>query len=154
MKVESSTTYLNMFQRTQASKTEADASFKHSLAQQTKEAAAPAPKAQPEKVETYDFTNMTPREIHDAMSKLMRNGQMDLDQSTPLLSLTSSLSPLSRVNYDGTAPYSDAPINVFAALQQNFDAEMSRNETANAGYIKKTMDALTQLQGTPVHNKA
>lgn len=154
MKVESGTNYLNTNQRTQISSNKVNAPFADFMTQEAKDAAAtPSTKAQSSKVDTYDFTSMTPREIHEAMSKLIRSGQMDIDQSTAMLGLTSSLSPLSRVNYDGTAPYSDAPINVFAALQKNFEAQMSRNEIVGAGYTKKAIDALTSLQGTPVQDQ-
>ncbi|MGY2362890.1 hypothetical protein ACW9IO_10100 [Pseudomonas azotoformans] len=155
MKVESGTHYLNINQRTQISSNKASVPFADFMAQEAKDTAASTSTNTPSsKVETYDFTSMTPREIHEAVGKLVRSGQIDGDQFTAMLSLTSSLSPLSRVNYDGTAPYSDTPINVFAALQNNYDASMSRNETVSAGYTKKAIDALTSLQGTPIGNQA
>ena len=155
MRVESGTNYLNTNQQTQISNNKASAPFSGFMVQETKDTAAtPSAKAESSKVDTYDFTSMTPIDIHEAMSKLIRSGQMDLDQSTAMLGLTSSLSPLSRVDYDGTAPYSAAPINVFAALQKNFDAQMSRSEIVAAGYTKKAIDALNSLQGTPVRDQA
>lgn len=155
MKVESATNYLNINQRTQVSSNKASVPFADFMAKETKESAAtPSTKTESSKTATYDFTNMTPREIQAARAQLVRSGQIDGDEFTAMLSLTSSLSPLSRVIYDGTAPYSDEPINVFAALQKNFAAEMSRNETVSAGYTKKAIDVLTRLQGTPIGNQA
>ena len=154
MKIESAASYQNIAQRTQLRSSAASDSFANFVAQDTKGASAAPEKIQSGKVETYDFTHMTASELHDAMGSLIRSGKMDLDQSSSLLGLTSSLSPLSKVSYDGTAPYSNVPMNVFDSLQKNFDAQMSRNEVVSAGYTKKAIDALTNLQGTPVQEQA
>ncbi|QDX30109.1 hypothetical protein [Dickeya poaceiphila] len=108
---------------------------------------------QPAQTETYDFTRMTPTTLHESVGHLIRSGQLDLDQTTPLLSMMGS-TPLSYAGVMGTSSlaysHSEQPMNVFNNLQQNMAVALSRNDYQSADGLQRTIDALRRLQGQSV----
>lgn len=100
-----------------------------------------------ERSEQYDFTKITAKQLHEKVGGLIRNGQMDLDESSSLLGFMGS-SPLDKVNYDGSAPNTGTdPFNAFTRIQDAIAAVLSRNETKSAEGLQKAYDALTRFQG-------
>ncbi|AZP10889.1 hypothetical protein [Undibacterium parvum] len=97
------------------------------------------------KVENIDFSNMTPRDALNIVNKLVRSGQMTLDESSPLLGIIPS--PMSKVKYDGLMPESfDQPCNFFEKLYAARDGALQRTETASAAHMQMGIDALMRFQ--------
>ncbi|MFJ5315753.1 hypothetical protein [Pectobacterium versatile] len=70
------------------------------------------------------------RRLNEAVNSLIRNGQMDFDESSLLLSFMAPAA-LSKVVYDGIALASPRqPMNVFSKIQEGIDGALSRNEKA------------------------
>lgn len=100
-----------------------------------------------DRTEKYDFTNMTPRTMRETMNSLIHNGQMTLEESTPLMAMIPS--PLSKVNYDGSMPASfDQSWDFFSKIQDGITGALSRNEKASADRMQQTYDVLMRLQGS------
>ncbi|NPE49909.1 hypothetical protein E0I03_01515 [Dickeya dadantii] len=101
--------------------------------------------------DTYDFTRMTPTALHESVNRLIRSGQLDLDQTTPLVGMMGS-TELSNVGVMGTSAltYSEQPMNVFNNLQQNMTVALSRNDSQSADGLQRTIDALRRLQGQTI----
>ncbi|ANE77329.1 hypothetical protein [Dickeya solani] len=101
--------------------------------------------------ETYDFTRMTPTTLHESVNRLVRSGQLDLDQTTPLVGMMGS-TDLSNAGVMGTTSlaYSEQPMNVFNQLQENMAVALSRNDSQSADGLQRTIDALRRLQGQTV----
>jgi hypothetical protein len=97
-------------------------------------------------VNSYDFTNMTPRQMHSAMNDLIRRGEMSLDDSSGLVSMIPTA--LSSIEGNGRDPSSyDAPMDYIATLQTAIASAFSRGETSNAANLTKTLQTLRSLQG-------
>lgn len=95
-----------------------------------------------------DFTNMTPSKLHETVGWLTRTGQMDLDESSALVGMMSSSSPLSKVNYDGLPfDYSDSPVNFFEKIQNSISGARSRNEQSSVEGLQRAATALSRFQG-------
>ncbi|MEI7377005.1 hypothetical protein [Dickeya chrysanthemi] len=106
--------------------------------------------AQPE---AYDFTRITPTALHESVGRLIRSGQLDLDQTTPLVGMMGS-TELANASAVGTSSLgysnSEQPMNVFNNLQQNMAVALSRNDRQSADDLQRTLDALRLLQGQNV----
>ncbi|ACZ76965.1 conserved hypothetical protein [Dickeya parazeae Ech586] len=100
--------------------------------------------------EAYDFTHITPTALHESVNRLIRSGQLDLDQTTPLVGMMAS-TELSTAGGLGASSlgYSNAeqPMNVFNRLQQNMAVALSLNDRQSADNLQGTIDALRRLQG-------
>ncbi|MCI4235513.1 hypothetical protein F6X50_03685 [Dickeya dianthicola] len=117
---------------------------------------ASSPASQPTTVssaqaESYDFTRMTPTALHESVNRLVRSGQLDLDQTTPLVGMMGA-TDLSDAGVTGAASlaYSEQPMNVFNNLQENMAVAISRNDHQSADGLQRTIDALRRLQGQSV----
>ncbi|MFF7108882.1 hypothetical protein [Pseudomonas sichuanensis] len=98
--------------------------------------------------EKLDFTNMTPSKLHETVGWLTQTGQMDLDESSALVGMMSSSSPLSRVNYDGLPfDYSDTPVDFFEKIQSSINGARSRNEQSSVEGLERAAIALSRFQG-------
>jgi hypothetical protein len=98
---------------------------------------------------TYDFTNMTPQQMQQAMNDLIRLGKLSLDDSSQLIGLIPTA--LAKVQYDGQPPAAYyQPTNFLASLALGIEGEKSRNDTENVERITKALNALERLQGTKI----
>ncbi|MBE5204452.1 hypothetical protein IG612_17925 [Pectobacterium sp. FL60-S17] len=126
------------------------ASFAAVLAEKTQETSANNAATSATQVKKYDFTNMTPQALTEAVNSLIQSGQMDLDESSSLLGFMAPTA-LSKVVYDGTAPVSShQPMNVFSKIQEGIDGALSRNERASAEGLQRAADALLRFQDKAV----
>ncbi|MEQ9945600.1 hypothetical protein [Pectobacterium aroidearum] len=126
------------------------ASFAAVLAEKTQETSANNAATSAAQIQKYDFTNMTPQALTEAVNSLIQSGQMDLDESSPLLGLMAPTA-LSKVVYDGTAPASSLqPMNVFSKIQEGIDGALSRNERASAEGLQRAADVLLRFQDKAV----
>ncbi|QWT40790.1 hypothetical protein [Dickeya dadantii] len=157
MKIDSEEYNLLVNQRSQANnatrRTEETSAFAALLAANIN---ASSPTSQPvtassAQADTYDFTRMTPTALHESVNRLIRNGQLDLDQTTPLVGMMGA-TELSNAGVTGTSAlaYSEQPMNVFNNLQLNMDVALSRNDRQSADDLQRTIDALRRLQGQTV----
>ncbi|MEC6744510.1 hypothetical protein KH389_01465 [Pseudomonas qingdaonensis] len=153
MKIESGANYLSAAQRAQATATKSDTSFQDLLAQETKKLSSPAANIKSKETDTYDFTHMSPSQLYDTVGGLIRSGKLNVDETSSLVGIMGASSPLSKVNYDGTANYTDAPVNVLAYLRAGVETAISRNEKSTAEGMQKAFDALSRLQGQTVDPK-
>lgn len=126
------------------------ASFAAVLAEKTQEVSANNASSSATQVKKYDFTNMTPQALTEAVNSLIQSGQMDLDESSSLLGFMAPTA-LSKVVYDGTAPASShQPMNVFSKIQEGIDGALSRNEKSSAEGLQRAADALLRFQDKAV----
>ncbi|NPE58570.1 hypothetical protein HLB27_13525 [Dickeya dadantii] len=157
MKINSEEYNLLVNQRSQADnatrRTEETSAFAALLAANIN---ASSPTSQPvtassAQADTYDFTRMTPTALHESVNRLIRSGQLDLDQTTPLVGMMGS-TELSNAGVMGTSAltYSEQPMNVFNNLQQNMAVALSRNDSQSADGLQRTIDALRRLQGQTI----
>ncbi|GAB7218029.1 hypothetical protein [Dickeya oryzae] len=111
---------------------------------------SPTSKSTTVQTEAYDFTHITPTALHESVNRLIRSGQLDLDQTTPLVGMMAS-TELSTAGGLGGASLgylnSEQPMNVFNRLQQNMAAALSLNDRQSADNLQSTIDALRRLQG-------
>ncbi|QHP54806.1 hypothetical protein EH203_13705 [Pectobacterium carotovorum subsp. carotovorum] len=124
------------------------ASFAAVLAGKTQEVSAnnASTSTSATQIKKYDFTNMTPQALTEAVNSLIQSGQMDLDESSSLLGFMAPTA-LSKVVYDGTAPASSRqPMNVFSKIQEGIDGALSRNERSSAENLQRAADALLRFQ--------
>lgn len=97
-------------------------------------------------IASYDFRNMTPRQLQGTMNDLIKSGKMSLDESSALVGMIPTA--LSKVNYDGQTPTEyEQPSNFIARLQDGIEFAKSRNDVANMESFTKALDALQKLQG-------
>ena len=100
----------------------------------------------PAATKRYDFADMTPKDLLETMNGLIRDGQMDLDETTALVGMIPS--PLSRVDYDGTMPAAfDQPCDFFEKIEQGIAAATSRNDRQSVESLRRAADALARFQG-------
>lgn len=101
-----------------------------------------------EEGEKLDFTNMTPRTLHETVGWLTRTGQMDLDESSALVGMMNPSSPLSKVNYDGLPiDAGDTPVNFFEKIQNSIRGARARSEQSSVEGLQRAERALSRLQG-------
>lgn len=97
--------------------------------------------------ETYDFTNITSGDLLETVNGLIRDGQMDLDETSSLLGFMGN-SPLSAVNPNGpVSAKANAAFDVFAKIEEGIMGALSRNETQSAEGLRQAADALRRFQG-------
>ena len=102
-------------------------------------------------ISTYDFSSMSPAEMHSTVNDLIRSGRMTLDESGPLLGMMSP--PASRWAGSGSPPaeayrMDNEPIDAFAALRAGINGAQSRGDRRNVEALGQTLDALLRLQGS------
>ena len=150
MKIDNAASYL-FAQRAQgtnaAARADGAASFAATLAEKTQAASSNGASTPAAQFEKFDFTNMTPKALHETVNSLIRSGQMDLDESSSLLGFMAP-SALSKVSYDGNAPASsNQSMNVFSKIQEGIEGALSRNEQKNVESLQRAADALLRFQG-------
>ena len=99
---------------------------------QTSPSAASSTSAETSSVSTYDFTNMTPRQMHEAATRLYKSGEIDLTQ---LFRLQQAGVPLGKTGPDGG----------FVPLSS---AERDGYRDAPANFMQIARDALTHIEQT------
>lgn len=97
---------------------------------------------------TYDFTNMSPKQMLGAVNDLIKSGKMSLDESSSLVGMIGNLPLNKATNATYTADISSQPVDFFAKLQQLIAFDKSINNTAGIEYANKALSALERLQGT------
>lgn len=103
--------------------------------------------------ERYDFSNMTPAQMREAVNRLIRGGELSLDETSSLLFVMAPLS--SRLKVDGT-PVSategerigNTPVDAFAKLRDGIAGARWRNDSAAEAALSQTLAALQRVQGT------
>lgn len=150
MKIDSGAAHLQATQalqkRLSGEPANGESSFAAIMAEQVRPAVDSKTSAPVAPTEKYDFTNMTPRVLKETVNGLIRSGKMDLDDTSSLLGMMPA-TPLSKVNYDGTAPAgADTPVNFFTKLQSAIEATLSRNETVSAASLQRAANALARFQ--------
>ncbi|MBK1641617.1 hypothetical protein CKO12_06935 [Chromatium okenii] len=95
-------------------------------------------------IEKYDFSNMTPIKFRETINVLISRGQMDLDETTPLIGMMPF--PLSKVNCDGTLPAGfDQPVDFLAKIQYAIKETLSRNDRQGAEGLRIAGNALLRF---------
>lgn len=103
--------------------------------------------------ERYDFSNMTPAQMREAVNRLIRGGELSLDETSSLLFVMAP--PSSRLKVDGT-PVSategeridNTPVDAFAKLRDGIAGARWRNDSAAEAALSQTLAALQRVQGT------
>ena len=104
-------------------------------------------------VDRYDFSNMSPAQMRDAVNRLIRGGELDLHETGSLLSIMAP--PSARLKVDGT-PVSAAegegidntPVDAFAKLRDGIAGARWRHDSAAEAALSQTLAALQRVQGT------
>ena len=90
----------------------------------------------------YDFTNMSPNQMRDAMNDMIRSGKMSLDDSTGLVTLIpSSLSVV-----DGNTTVLDQPTNFLSLTQDAIAGAQWRGDDASVAYLTRALNLLNANQ--------
>lgn len=96
---------------------------------------------------------MTPAQMREAVNRLIRGGELSLDETSSLLFVMAPLS--SRLKVDGT-PVSategerigNTPVDAFAKLRDGIAGARWRNDSAAEAALSQTLAALQRVQGT------
>lgn len=99
-----------------------------------------------ELMETYDFTNMTPLQMRDAMMTLTKNGQMSLDESASLMLIAGLAGASPQTPNNGGA---NRPMDFFAATRELLAYNRHVHNVPGIDHAEKTLSALERLQGKP-----
>jgi len=101
-------------------------------------------------VSSYDFTNMTPKQLLSTVNDLVKSGKLSLVDSSPLLTIAGF------ANGGGiggaAAEGANKPMDVLSALQAGISyKQQNQGDMANSGIHNWTnaLTALQNLQGTP-----
>jgi len=100
----------------------------------------------------YDFSNVSPGELREAVNRLIRSGDLDLHETSSLLGIMAP--PEARLRVDGT-PLAKAegeqidatPIDVFAKLREGIAGARWRHDDASEAALAQAMAALQRVQG-------
>ncbi|MDO8653202.1 MAG: hypothetical protein Q7R66_13540 [Undibacterium sp.] len=96
------------------------------------------------KAEKYDFSNISPKALHETDNILIRSGHMNLDETSSLLCV---MAPF-QIGTDGSfTATSDSLVNVFAKIQAGIECALSRNDNQSVENLQRTADALLRYQG-------
>lgn len=96
-------------------------------------------------VKKYDFTQISRSDLLQNINSLIKNGAMDLDESSSLVFL---MGPKIAVNGDiSTNSSSNEIINVFDELRKSIEFNQSIGNTSGTFYDTKALNALNRLQG-------
>lgn len=93
-----------------------------------------------------DFTDITPDDLLETVNGLIRDGQMDLDETSSLVGLmgNSALSNVDGATSSSTS--SQMPFDVFATIQERIAGARSRNEAETVANLQEATDALLRFQ--------
>ncbi|MBN9599758.1 MAG: hypothetical protein J0G28_08805 [Afipia sp.] len=101
----------------------------------------------------YDFSSMSPAQMRDTVNRLIRSGDLSLDETGNLLSIMAP--PSARLRVDGTqVPATEAeridntPVDAFAMLREGIAGARWRNDSASEAALTRTIAALQRVQGT------
>jgi len=101
----------------------------------------------------YDFSNMTPAQMRDAVNRMIRSGELSLDETGSLLSIMAP--PSARLKVDGTTvskaegeQIDNTPVDAFAKLRDGIAGARWRNDSAAEAALSRTLAALQRVQGT------
>lgn len=105
------------------------------------------------RVARYDFSNMTPAQMRDAVNRMIRSGELDLHDTGSLLSVMAP--PSARLKVDGTKVSAaegeridNTPVDAFAKLREGIAGARWRNDSASEAALSQTLAALQRVQGT------
>jgi len=93
-------------------------------------------------VTKYDFTNMTKGQLRETVNNLIKNGEMSLDESSPLVLMMGPKLMVSGNSIDS----SDEKVDAFALLKQSIAFNQSIGNTSGIIYDNKALSALERLQ--------
>jgi hypothetical protein len=103
-------------------------------------------------VECYDFSNMSPAQMREAVNGLIRNGEMSLDESSSLLAIMAP--PAMRWAGEGQRPSAaefdqvdNTPVDAFAILRDGIAGARWRHDSAAEAALERTIAALQRVQG-------
>ena len=96
-------------------------------------------------IKNFDFTQISRGDLLQTVNNLIKNGEMDLDESSSLVLL---MGPKISVNGDFAPNSSNEIINVFDMLKQSISFNQSIGNTSGMVYDTKAFDALKRLQGS------
>jgi len=101
----------------------------------------------------YDFSHMTPAQMRDAVNRLIRGGELSLDDTSSLLSIMAP--PSGRLRADGTTVSAaegeridNTPVDAFAKLRDGLAGARWRNDSMAEAALSRTLAALQRVQGT------
>lgn len=94
------------------------------------------------KTTQLDFSRMRPSEQIDVVNRLIRSGQMSLDESSSLLVIIPPGKALADIDSE--------PVDLFAQLRQRYDYNIATGNDRAAEYNMKALAALERLQGSIV----
>lgn len=97
-------------------------------------------------VTKYDFTNMTKSQMRETVNKLIKSGQMTLDESSSLVGIMGDLPQVSADGTYYTPDTSNQKIDFIAALKQSIDFNQSIGNISGITYDNKALTALEKLQ--------
>lgn len=138
MNIDSTTNSELFHQRVQAH-SQASRAFAAMLAEKASHAGNADAAGTAQDFKIYDFSNIAPRDLKSAISRLLKSGQMSFDESTSLIGMMPSLPDVV-----------DQPMNFFTTIQEGIDGALARNEKTSAEYLNCALQALIRLQGRPV----
>jgi hypothetical protein len=100
----------------------------------------------------YDFSSMSPTQMRDTVNRLIRSGDLNLDETGSLLSIMAP--PLARLRVDGTQvsateaeQIDNTPVDAFARLREGVAGARWRNDSASEAALTRTIAALQRVQG-------
>lgn len=97
------------------------------------------------KTKKFDFTQISRGDLLQTVNNLIKNGEMDLDQSSSLMPL---MGPKINTNGNFVSNSSNEILNVFDMLKQSISFNQSIGNTSGVLYDTKAFDALKELQGS------
>lgn len=147
MLIQSGVSYLSLAAQTGAAR--ADASVQ---AAGTQTAGAGDAATASSGVGRIDFSSMSPAQMRETVNRLIRSGDLSLDETGSLLSIMAP--PSARLRVDGTqVPTTEAeridntPVDAFAMLREGIAGARWRNDSASEAALSRTVAALQRVQG-------
>ncbi len=100
----------------------------------------------------YDFSSMSPAQMRETVNRLIRSGDLSLDETGSLLSIMAP--PSARLRVDGTQVSAaeaeridNTPVDAFAMLREGIAGARWRNDSASEAALMRTIGALQRVQG-------
>lgn len=100
----------------------------------------------------YDFSSMSPAQMRDTVNRLIRSGDLNLDETGSLLSIMAP--PSARLRVDGAQVSAaeaeridNTPVDAFAILREGIAGARWRNDSASEAALTRTIAALQRVQG-------
>lgn len=100
----------------------------------------------------YDFSGMSPAQMRDTVNRLIRSGDLSLDETGSLLSIMAP--PSARLRVDGAQVSAaeaeridNTPVDAFAILREGIAGARWRNDSASEAALTRAIAALQRVQG-------